>query len=400
MILTLPLLLPRAHVPGFGCADGCCVPPLFHTTSQAFCLRGRPGTVTGYEVHLVSPTYPVDSTDAADGFEFGAIFRDADLDNSTVALRVGCQGCALGDDLTLATRLPIDLQPGTIEPFTQHVMRAFAKGDVGDPVFRFGADALTPALCPSRHFGVTLEVFPNATGDVVWSAVLGGAGESFTPMELASFGSYILMNHGEQWNGMAWTIVVSAGAAAFAIAFLKALRFAFRADFSIAGRVQVLDTTGVVRWAFAPRELCYEVAVFFFVTTVLEVGIHWVYAATRDNVDVDGFGVGGTWGIVVAFANLFPLFITLRAWNSMYNENRRALFVNANVWAPVEVLTGFLFLFGFGSGLFFGPLALLVAGVLRLFRETSYLGRAVVLSKAEETVPTTARRLLALANGP
>lgn len=398
-MLPLAIVAAAAHVPSFGCVDGCCRVPDAHTISQAFYLSAGRGTITGLEIHLLSDEAPIDTTEANGIVDWGATFRDNDLDPSTVVLRVGCGGCARGDDLSLADVQPIDLQRGSIEPFGIAAMRAWGPGEPGDPAMTFPVARLNAAACPAHHFSVTLEVLPNSTKKtVVWAPVVG-RGEWFTGEQLRAYPSYLQSVHGAGWTDAGWTLGLTLLIAVALVLFVKAMVYSLNGDFTEAARVNVLDTSGIVRWAYQPRELAYDVAVYAYTWACLENALHFFIAAAQPDTDVSAFAVFATFGLVIGFANVLPLVVTIACWNSMYVEDRRAWWVDADLWAPIELLSGVGWLHLFGSGFGIGPLATIAAAVYRLFTETSYLSRAAVRSRSGETVPATAKRLAAEADG-
>lgn len=371
-VLAFVLFVPsKGHVPTYdsSCVHGCCTPPHTHTTSQAFYLKTEPNDRGGLEVHLHNDKVPFDLGTTI--LDVDAVFRD-EIDVSTVALRVGCGGCARADPHGVEPR-ELELQPPTFEPFTQTVYRSGWRGEPGEPEKQF--DTALLAGCEHNHFTIRLDVFANASGTVYWSPVLG-RGETFTPRELASFGLFIAMNHGSSWAELGWTLWVNALVAVLLVAGAKRFAFGLENEDSPIARARVMDSSGVVRWAYDPKEILLDVSVHFYVLALLEIITHFCISAGVPGLTFEAFEVLGFWVGVVLIGNVLPLAVVLLIWSYALADDRNSGLVRADVWAPVHIFVFALFVFTLGSGLFFGPVAALLAGVVRL-RETEWLGRSL-----------------------
>jgi len=388
MALVVPFAL--AHVPTFDdvCFQNCCELPHAHTTSQVAYLKIDPNDRGGIEVHLHNEHVPFAVGELID---IDLTFRDA-IDASTVVATIGCGGCARGDPL-LGMRQPLALQPPEYEPFTSTTYRSGWKGDLGSAEKRFNSSLLHD--CPAKHFTIRVDVLDNASGPVFVGAVLGKE-ERFTLMEFASFGDFQLRLRGATWTDMGWTLPLNLVLAVLAIAAAK--RTAFHGALARAGlqaadgvnlavvRASVLDATGVVRFAYDPRELLYDVAIHFWVVAVLDNVAHFFIAAGVEGIHMTAWSVGVFWFGIVLVANVLPAGIVLAAWSYMFAEDRTDGLVRADVWAPIEIVLALLFAITLGSGFGVSPFAWLLAGIVRL-RETELFGR---LLRTPAGLPPTA----------
>jgi len=363
-VLATLLALGDAHVPGYEAVDGCARLKHAPSLSQVAYQTVPTGATAGLEFHVRSDTSPIDTTDPEAFVDYDFTFRDKP-DPSTFGIYVGCGGCALGDD-TPSERLAVDYKPGTVEPFTQTVYRGFQPGEAGDDNRKFPASALSLANCPARHFVLLLRSFPNATEAIHVGFVIG-RGEWFTGEELRTFPEWLLLNHGAAWNGLWWTAPLTLLAVLVAINLTK---------FALSANDVVLDATGLVRFAVDPREIAYEVAVAAYSWASLEVLVHFFYCLGQPDVHVEAFAVLAVLLLVVWFANLVPLTVTLVAWSGVFVADRNTGWLRADVWAPIEILCGIGWLHLLGSGFGVGPLATIAAGLIRL-RETKFLGGAL-----------------------
>lgn len=302
-MLTLVALLGAAHVPIYGgCVENCCVPPRHHSVSQVIYLRGAGGV----EVH------------ARGVIDFDAVFRD-EVDPSTYDLHVGCGGCLPSD--ALAPLRPIEgYLPAEVEPFTQTAHRS---------VFPKDRRVFNASEC-SDHFTVRLVEYGNATEPIVWGAVVG-LGESFTPRELFEFPLYILRNHGDAWNDLAFTYWVWLAVGALAVFA------AWRPN--------------------TPRAVLLAFSLVGFVAAALEELTHLLYAQSDAPLGY-GFWVGLF--LVIAVAQGAG---ALAVWGA---ARAHTLF-----WVPLELVVSVGLLFLLGSGLFVGPFCLALASLMRLFPERS-----------------------------
>jgi len=336
------------HVPTYtGCVDNCCTPPHTHTISQVIYLKGS----GGLEIHLDDDSTPFD-TIGSEILDVDAVFRD-EIDQTTYDLYIGCGGCIPTDPIVIP---PLELsgyEKAEIEPFTQTRYRSvFPKSDR-----KFNSSLLKGLLCTENHFTIRLVDYMNRTDGkpIVWAPVIGLA-ESFTFLELLEFPIYILRNHGNTWNELGWTFYIwfFVGTPSLIVLtriILKYLNFKTLSAF---------DKKDV--WHDKAREICYEIAVLGFSAAALEELTHLIYVQ---------IGVQVEWGFYVGlFAVIFvgqciPILFTYTAWRSMYH--RKDNWCTAHpLWAPVEIVTGFSFLFLFGAGFYVGPIAIMFAGMLRL----------------------------------
>ncbi len=372
MMLLLVPLLASAHVPTYvGGVENCFKPPHHHTTSQVIYLKGS----GGLEVHLLSNTDPFDIA-GAEILDVDAVFKQK-YDQSTYALYLGCGGCVASQDALVPASLVTlsGYQPGTLEPFTQTpYFSVFAPADR-----KYDSSQLSG--CAQNHFTIRVLDHANRTdgSELVWGAVIG-IGETFTVTELLSFPMFVLSNHGPTWNGLTWTAPLS-----FLI-FAPLLVWAFRAGLRRVGwTVAALDAKfswkgmrPYLEGKWAVRELFYEVGILAFAGTMIEMFIHLNYSAVAV-----GFGHAmSDWGYwvglaaVILFANGLPIYQIVSAWRAMKHEADPSTptwccecycTCSASAWwAPIEMVTGFSYLFLFGAGMWLGPACIMLAGFVRL----------------------------------
>lgn len=355
------------HVPGYRteCTNGCCTPKHVHTTSQVYYLKTEKYDRGGLEVHIHNEHIPFDQS-GGELINVDAVFRDA-IDPSTVRLTIGCGGCARGDVFFSESPWPLKLQPPEFEPFTQTALRSGWEGELGDASKQFSSSRL--ANCD--HFTIRLDVFANASGPVVWGAVIG-KDEKFTPAERASFAFYQIANRGSEWTDAGFTLVLNLVLAIALIATTKLVAFYAYGGDTVA-RASVLDSSGVVRYACNFREVCYDAATHAYTLSLLELLTHYTFCISIENLRMSTFSIW-VFPVIVGVCNVLPLALILTIWSFMYVEDKRACLVRADVWAPIELLLALLFLYSLGSGLFFGPLFWGIGALGRL-RETEWAGR-------------------------
>ena len=115
-LLALP---PLAHVPQYGCKDGCCHAAHEHSTSQVAYLKNSGG------IELDLADLDTDRDGEGEVVDFDFVFKEP-YDTSTFSLYVGCGGCASrrpkhwDPTLTLPIDLPEHYQEAKFESFTQH----------------------------------------------------------------------------------------------------------------------------------------------------------------------------------------------------------------------------------------------------------------------------------------
>jgi hypothetical protein len=327
------------HVPTYdGGSFNCFIPPHKHTTSQAIYLRGS----GGLEIPITSDIVPFDMVNN-ELIDFDAVFRDR-IDPTTYDLYVGCGGCHPGDAIE-TDRVHVVYQKKEVEPFSQTAIHSvWPKKDR-----KFNASLL------SGCHGFTIRLvdhFNRTDGQPIFWAAVVGMGEEFTILELLSFPIYVLRNHGGNWNELEWSYLLSL------FFFSPFVILATRKVLRIAG-YDPLDSGVTSGKTVSPREGLYELSLLGFVASAIEMTIHLFYAQSSAPVGA-GFGIGVA---LIFLGHSFTITIVIVAWSTMYHPS----WVSAHpAWAPIEVLTGFSFLLLFGVGLYVGPIALLLAGIVRL----------------------------------
>ena len=209
------------------------------------------------------------------------------------------------------------------------------------------------ATCGQGHFTIRLRDFHNRSdgGPIVWGAVIG-LKESFTFEELLSFPIFVLRNHGDTWNELAWTY--------WLILPLTVPLWWWE-------RARARDWFGW-KWlspfdpemAARPRAWLYDFAVVAFLAAGIEVFVHLFYAQATSEWGYQ-FWVGLF--AVVLFSNGFPIMVTMFAWHGMYHPD---WIIAQGWWAPIEMASAFSYLLLFGSGFFLGPALVFVAASVRL----------------------------------
>ena len=336
------------HVPTYGtCANNCCVPPRIHTISQVIYLQGE----GGLELHIDSDTSPFNIANA-EIINADAVFRD-EIDQSTYDLYIGCGGCGSNDALLPQSKISLfGYQPLEIEPFTQTAYRSvFPKNER-----TFNSKNLESLQCPGRHFTIRLIDYKNRTdsSDIIWGPVIG-LDESFTLVELLEFPLYILRNHGYMWNDLGYTywIWLFIGTPLI-INLCRSLLFIL-----CRSKYRILTP---FRQNVQAREILYEFAIIGFSAAGFEELTHLLYVQIGNPV---GYGLYVGLFVIIIFTQGISLLFTCVVWNSMYHRKDHWIISNP-LWAPLEIATGFSFLFLFGAGFYVGPVAIMIAGVVRL----------------------------------
>lgn len=324
----------------------------------------------GLEVHVETDTLPFDTINN-EQIDFDAVFRE-EYDTSTYSLHIGCGGCVASADPIVEPAFPLGAyEPREVEPFTQTAYSSI----IPKAHRKFNSSLLSHANCDQKHFTVRLVDHMNRTNPnpVVWGAVIG-LGETFTFIELLEFPLYVVNNHGPTWNDAVWTVPLSFIFLAPILMYLT--RMALKA-----GGVKVLEidmTTGIengkvfVRTNAYARELLYELAIIGFAGTMIEEFIHLAFIAQPGAPLAWGFWVGLF--VVIGFSNGFPIYQVTTAWAAMKwkptdETSCPSVYWRcsaAALWAPLEILFGFGYLFFFGAGFYLGPAAIMLAGLVRL----------------------------------
>lgn len=356
--LALFVQLTAGHVPTYdGCTSACCAPPHHHDTSQVIYLKGT----GGLELHL-------EDLDIAGGeiLDVDAVFKES-YDPSTYALYVGCGGCVPEVDEIAAPRVSVGgYEPGTLEPFTQTSYRSIWKKHER----KFNTSTL--ATCTQGHFTIRLVDYGNSSKTIVWGAVIG-LGESFTVTELLSFPIYVLRNHGSVWNGLPWTVYVTALVAWSGWWFDR--RFA-RTCFGWRW-VNPWDAELV---GFARRRaLLYDLAIVAFIWSALEMFVHLCVAQATSEF---GYEFWAAFVGVLVIAHGIPIAYTFVLFWSVYHPD---YVVSRPIWTPLEAATAFAILFFFGAGFYVAPVLLFFAAVVRGLEAWS--GRAAPYAPLTSVAP-------------
>lgn len=381
----------RAHVPTYtGCTENCCAPPEAHTTSQVIYLKGS----GGLEIHLDNERSPINIADG-EILDVDVVFRDR-VPLSCFELYIGCGGCVASEDpLVPSSHVQLresDWQPAVVEPFTQTWYRSvLPEGDRR----KFNSRELVG--CDQAHFTIRLVDHGNCTvakGEpVIWAPVIGLA-EEFTVLQILEFPLYVLRNHSDTWTGLGWTYWVIL----FVITpfLLNAFRELARSMHLVFSRYNnwVLDPYPwrdfAVNWRIRewketdPREVCYEVALYGFIAAMIESLLHLTLAQMHADGYDWAFWVGLF--VVTLFAHGVGIAFVCVAWIALRHREVDWV-ISRGWWAPLEVLTGFSFLFLFGSGFYLGPAGIIVSGCIR-FREIDCSSpKTVVAEEQDEMEP-------------
>tara|TARA_Y100000746_G_scaffold232470_1_gene249439 strand:+ start:1981 stop:3153 length:1173 start_codon:yes stop_codon:yes gene_type:complete len=346
MLHIASLLL--THVPTYtGCIDNCCTPPHIHTTSQVIYLKGS----GGLEIHVKNDTMPFNTLEN-EILDIDAVFRD-EVDQTTYDLYIGCGGCIPSDPIVIPPLELAGYEEAEIEPFTQTRYRSvFPKSQR-----KYNSSLLKHSKCTEKHFTIRLVDYMNRTDGkpIIWAPVIGLA-ESFTFLELLEFPIYILKNHGETWNELGWTFYLwfFLGTPSIIICIRLLLRSCNIKTLSAFEQKDV--------WHDNLREICYEIAIIGFAAAGLEELTHLIYV--QHNVEIKwGFYVGLF--AVIFIGQCLPILFTYTVWHSMYHRKDKWCISNP-LWGPMEIATGFSFLFLFGAGFYVGPAAIILAGSCRM----------------------------------
>jgi hypothetical protein len=329
-----------AHVPTYStCLDDCCTVHEDFDVSRVFYFKNS----GGYEIHTR------DLQEENQILNFDIVLRDA-VNQSTYDVYVGCGGCMAEDPILTS---PYDLrgyQTTEIEPFTQTAYRS---------VFPRASRAFnTSSLAGCKHF--TVRLVYHGEGVLIWGAVIG-LRESFTFLELLTFPIYILRNHGGTWNELPYTywlwlfvgapLVLCVGRSIYTnCLYIPSIRDA--------------DANSV-------REVLYEIAFIGFIAAAAEMLTHLIYVQVGNPVGW-GFWVGLLVIILPAALGETFLYIT---WYAMRKPATCGGCSTSPACAIVEILTGFVFLLLFGAGIYVGPAAIMLAGVIRFYE--AYVGKGL-----------------------
>ena len=329
-----------SHVPTYnGCSDGCCTPPHHHDISQVIYRKGS----GGLEIHYTDKG-PFDLSNN-EMLDVDAVFKH-EYDQSTYALYIGCGGCVPHQDNLVIPPVALNgYQPGEVEPFTGTAYRSvFPKAQR-----KFNTSLLK--TCDQGHFTIRLVDFANRTdgSTLIWGAVVG-LGESFTFVELLSYPIFVLKNHGDTWNGYAWTV--------YLIFFMMIPVWWLDRAFGIWAPNPF--TRGM---ANEPRAWLYEFATIAFLGTALEMFTHLCIAQSHAEWGY-AFWVGLIGVIIIG--NGLPIAITQITWWGMYHRDDNWV-ISRPWWAPIELLSGLSYFFLFGAGFFIGPTLVCLAAIVRMF---------------------------------
>ena len=385
-----PLFAVLGHVPTYGSA--CTQPPHHHTTSQAVYVRGS----GGLEIHIKSDSDPFDIA-GNELIDVDAVFKKKYPFN-WYNLYIGCGGCVDGvDPIVIAPANLTAYEEPVVEAFTQTLYRSvFPKGQR-----KFNTSHLNSSICKEKHFTIRLQQTELATETVVWSAVVG-LGERFSAEELVSFPLYVLRNHGDAWNELAWTWVATL------LVFAPLLIAVGRSSQKALG-FEVLELITIRKGKLhvffdSYREPLYEIGIWTFTATGLEMFIH-ACVAVQGVSDAGGFiaavfiawipnGLGilfcvNNW-TAIRYRGMIDDWPPPRRFKMLQNCSRGWWRTSANPWwAPIEIATGVSFLFLFGAGFFAGPAAVILAGIVRLreLRHSNRVQRVTTGFKPPEKEP-------------
>ena len=332
-----------AHVPTYGgCVDNCCKPPHAPDVSQVVYLKGS----GGLELHLEDIT-------EYDVLDVDVVLRD-DVNMSSYDLYIGCGGCVPQDPIVVSPVPLSEYGPVEIEPFTQTAYRSV----LTKTQRKFDTKQLRN--CTEGHF--TIRLVDSSSSPVVWGAVVG-LKEQFTFEELLLFPVYVLRNHGTMWNDIGWTywVWLFFGAPLFLILGRGLCRRI--CNCYVPGLYDGVDEVKSFRDVF------YEVATIGFLAASLEMLTHLLYAQSNSHASIGwGFGVG--MGIVI-ITSAIPLAFVYVVWYLQRRPNRCSSWASSPYWAPLEIATGFSFLLLLGAGFYVGPVAIMLAGMVRIFEACS-----------------------------
>ena len=175
-----------------------------------------------------------------------------------------------------------------------------------------------------------------------------GLKERFSAEELLRYPEFIITNHGDNWNGLGWTLPVVAAAVIFLDLLLV---FTMRSRWV----PSILDDYT------SPRSWCLQLAAWAFLITAMEVTLHLIIFQIGAQLDY-GLPVGLL--VVAGFSNLFPWLLTVLIWRAHLYSGPGGCYYSP-WWFIVELGTAVGFLFTLGSGLWVGPVALGLDALLR-----------------------------------
>lgn len=350
-----------AHVPTYyGCVDNCCKPPHAPDVSQVVYLKGS----GGLELHLGDiANYDVLDVDV--------VFRD-DVDMSSYDLHIGCGGCMPQDAIVVPPTTLFEYGPVEIEPFTQTAYRSA----LNKTQRKFDTQQLQN--CSEGHFTIRL-VVNSSSSPTVWGAVVG-LKEEFTFEVLVLFPVYVLRNHGTTWNDLGWTYWVWLFLGAPLYLVLGRGLYRRCCNCYVPG---LYDGAHEVK---SFREVFYELAMIGFLAASLEMLTHLLYVQTDSQASI-GWGFGMGIGIVL-LTSAIPLAFVYVVWYLQRRPNTYP-WAASPYWAPLEIATGFSFLFLFGAGFYVGPVAIMLAGVVRIFESTPSRTEVDESGKSPATVQST-----------
>lgn len=382
------------HVPQYGCEHGCCHASHHHETSQVSYHKNSGG------VELDIDGLVIDGEGEIVDFDF--VFKK-EYPMSTYSLFVGCGGCAssMPDHydpvLTLPLAMPENYQNPKLESFTQTAYYPiFPEGD--------GRKFNTTVLqnCSSRHFSLRLVKYDNATDDIVWGAVLGCPEfrcERFTTLELISFPIYVIRNHGPTWNNASWTLMFYAVLVAAILWFVLWwwwggwLVFCVPRGPSFPRQIATMQDGSAAHWAtlkcivWEPSGRCvlYCFATWAILVDLFESLHHYCFYA---GPEAAGDGVGQSIFAFLVAMKLFFFFGATLPWfwirevpeskwrnfrlHCRCDDRFDGLGVSSPFWAHAgwwifDVGIGLLAFMGYGSGFYVYPLAITLAGLLRVW---------------------------------
>ena len=364
-MLTLWLSGCAGHVPTYDDAN-CVVPPHPHTTSQVVYHRTYPNTSAGLEIHCSASSCPF-QWEAGEMLDVGATFLKK-YDPSTFELRIGCLGCVDGVD-PVEQQPPVTVEYGRalVEPFTQAFLRVcnqtattrcdahtcsqhtrlglvrqtrYVSG-LSEADTRYNSAGVAPnGTCSQAHFAIRLSAHLNASVDgIVWGAVIG-KGEQFTAEELLSFPLYILLNHGNAWTGLPWTLPVVT-VSVIALDLVSGVPYLFTE------RRRFVPT--ILQGPIDLRALLLQGALWSFAVAATEIGLHLLLAQIGSEFDAS-FWIGLI--LVIGIAQLLPLALVVTVWRA---KDRGDGCTNSVWWAPVQLGAAVGGFFLLGAGFWVGP---------------------------------------------
>lgn len=395
------LVLVSSHLPTYsgGCDQNCCKPPKVHTESQVIYLKGS----GGLEIHLKNDSTPIDYTNG-EMIDFDVVFRD-NIDATTYSLYIGCLGCVPSDPIAVQRTFISKYEPAVLEPFTQTVYRsAFPKSDR-----KFDSRLLDPSVCNQEHFGIRLVDHMNRSDGkpIVWAPVIGlSERETLAPESLIRFPIFVISNHGDSWNEMSWTLWFSflIAGPAFLVFWRSVIRSMGGTPLDANPITIVMPPGSAPRITLRlvdPREGLYELAIWAFVSSAIEQILHTVYWQFAAEFGWEFFVALSVAllpnGIGILFASyVWDLLLFSRDEErrkkeqdrelKLYGEDRNyecKVWTASPGWGPLEIITGLGFMFFFGAGFYIGPVAIMLAGFIRIFESPIYYNNVPTSKKYE-----------------